>query len=49
MRWLLRTLVSDEDRRTIEADLAELYELRRRLDGEPAARRWLRRQQLIYP
>jgi putative ABC transport system permease protein len=49
VRWLLRALVNEEDRRSIEADLAELYELRRRMEGEPAARRWLRRQQLIYP
>jgi predicted permease len=49
VRWLLRALVDEEDRRAIEADLAELYELRRRIDGEPAARRWLRRQQWIYP
>jgi putative ABC transport system permease protein len=49
VRWLLRALVDAEDRRSIEADLAELYELRRRMDGEPAARRWLRRQRLIYP
>ena len=49
MRWWLRALVDEEDGRSIEADLAELYELRRRIDGEPAARRWLRRQQWIYP
>lgn len=49
MGWLLRALVNEEDRRAIEADLAELYEFRRRIDGEPAARRWLRRQRLIYP
>jgi putative ABC transport system permease protein len=49
MRWLLRLLVSDEDRRSIEADLAELYEVRRLTDGAPAADRWLRRQHVIYP
>ena len=49
MRWLLRLLVSEADRRSIENDLAELYELRRRLDGAPDADRWLRRQWLLYP
>jgi putative ABC transport system permease protein len=49
MRWLLDRLVSAEDRRSIEADLRELYELRRRRDGERAADRWLRRQRRIYP
>ena len=49
MRWLLRLLLSDADRRAIENDLAELFELRRRQDGERAATRWLRRQRLLYP
>ncbi|MBA2302928.1 MAG: ABC transporter permease [Acidobacteria bacterium] len=49
MRWLFRLLVTDDDRRAIESDLAELYEWRRRQDGERAASRWLRRQQLAYP
>src|SRR3954469_23940486 len=49
MRWLLRLLVSDQDRRSIDADLAELYDVRRRHDGERAANRWLRRQRRIYP
>ena len=49
MGWLLRLLVSDADRRTIDSDLAELYELRCRQRGEPAARRWLRRQRVLYP
>ena len=39
MRWLLRLLVSDADHRAIENDLAELYELRRRQDGERSADR----------
>jgi putative ABC transport system permease protein len=41
--------VSDRDRRAIESDLAELYEWRRRRDGDRAAARWLRRQLLLYP
>jgi predicted permease len=45
----MRLLVSEADRRTIEGDLAELYELRRRQRGEAAARRWLRRQRVLYP
>lgn len=49
MRWLLRRLVSDADRRVIDDDLAELYEIRRRIDGERFARRWLRRQKIAYP
>jgi putative ABC transport system permease protein len=49
MRWLLRLLVDDADRRAIENDLAELYEFRRRLDGPRRADRWLRRQRLLYP
>jgi predicted permease len=49
MRWLLGLLLSDSDRRAVEADLAELYELRRREHGERAAARWLRRQRLVYP
>jgi hypothetical protein len=46
---LLRFLVSDADRRAIESDLSELFELHRRHDGEVAAARWLRRQRLLYP
>jgi putative ABC transport system permease protein len=49
MRWLLRLLLDDADRRAVESDLAELFELRRRQDGERAAARWLRRQHLLYP
>ena len=49
MRWLLRRLVNEVDQRAIESDLAELYEFRRRMDGERAARRWLRRQRVLYP
>jgi putative ABC transport system permease protein len=49
MRWLLRFLLDDADRRTVESDLAELFELRRRQDGDRAAARWLRRQHLLYP
>jgi hypothetical protein len=49
MRWLLRVLLSDADRRAIENDLVELFELRRHRDGERAATRWLRRQRLLYP
>jgi putative ABC transport system permease protein len=49
MWGLFRLLVDDDDRRTIDSDLAELYEVRRRLDGDRAARRWLRRQRLTYP
>jgi putative ABC transport system permease protein len=49
MRWLLRLLVGDDDRRTIESDLGELYEWRRRHEGAPAADRWLRRQRVLYP
>ena len=44
MRTLLNWLVSDEDRRAIEADLAELYELRRRAVGDAAAAKWMRAQ-----
>ncbi len=49
MRWLLRLLLSETDRRAVESDLAELYELRRREHGDRAAARWLRRQHLVYP
>ena len=49
MRWLLRLLLNETDRRAVESDLAELYELRRREHGERAAARWLRRQHLVYP
>ncbi len=49
MRWLLRFLVSDADRRAIEHDLDELYQLRLRHDGPRAAARWLRSQQRILP
>ena len=49
MRWLLRVLSDEADRRAAESDLAELYELRRRQDGDRAAARWLRRQHLLYP
>jgi putative ABC transport system permease protein len=49
MRWLFRLLVKEEDRQAIESDLAELFELRRRQEGDRAAARWLRRQHLLYP
>jgi predicted permease len=49
VRWLVRWLVGDDDRRAIESDLMELYELRRRADGPRAARRWLWRQRLLLP
>ena len=49
MKWLLRLLVDEPDRRAIDADLAELYEVRRQFDGDRAAARWLRRQQFFYP
>ena len=49
MRWLLRFIVTEADRRAIESDLAELFELRRRHEGDAAAARWLRRQRLFYP
>ena len=49
MKWLLRLLVDEPDRRAIDADLAELYEVRRHLDGDQAAARWLRRQRFFYP
>ena len=48
MRWLLRWLVSDADRRVIESELAELYEWRVRQNGARAAGRWRRRQQFAY-
>jgi len=46
---LFRLIVRDADRRAIESDLAELFELKRRTDGDRAARRWLRRQRVLYP
>jgi hypothetical protein len=49
MRWVVRWLLGDDDRRAIESDLQELYELRRRSDGPRAARRWLWRQRLLLP
>jgi putative ABC transport system permease protein len=49
MRWLLRLLVSEADRRAIDSDLAELHEFRRRRDGADPADRWLRRQRRLYP
>ena len=49
MRWLLRFLVDETDRRAIETDLAELFELQRRQYGDREAARWLRRQHLVYP
>lgn len=48
MRWLLRFLSDDDDRQTIESDLAELYDVRRRHAGARAADRWLRRQRRAY-
>ncbi len=47
-RWL-RWLVREADRQAIENDLAELYEFRRRRDGDRAAAKWLRAQQRQYP
>jgi len=47
--WLFSLIVRDADRRAIESDLAELFELKRRTDGDRAARRWLRRQRVLYP
>ena len=47
MRHLLRLLVPENDRRAIESDLAELYELRRRKLGDQAADQWLRRQRRV--
>src|SRR5215218_558715 len=49
MRRLFHLLVSEADRRSIESDLAELHDYRRRRDGADAADRWLRRQRRIYP
>lgn len=49
MGWLFRLIVRDADRRAIENDLTELFELKRRQAGDRAARRWLRRQRLLYP
>ena len=49
MRWLLRLLVGQDDLRAFESDLAELYQVRRRHDGERAAARWLRRQRVVFP
>jgi putative ABC transport system permease protein len=48
VRWLLRYLVDDDDRQTIENDLEELYTVRRRHAGARAADRWLRRQRRAY-
>jgi putative ABC transport system permease protein len=47
VRHLLHFLVTDADRRAIENDLAELYELRRREFGDKAAEQWLRRQRRV--
>ena len=47
-RWL-RWLVREADHRAIESDLSELYEFRRRRDGDRAAAKWLRAQQRQYP
>jgi putative ABC transport system permease protein len=48
MHRLLRRFLPDADRRAIETELAELYELRRKSDGDAAAERWLRRQRRAY-
>jgi putative ABC transport system permease protein len=48
MRRLLSWLVTDADRRAIESELAELYEVRRREDGDVQAAKWLRRQRSAY-
>ena len=45
---LLRWLVTDADRRAIETELAELYELRRREAGDAAAAKWLRHQRAAF-
>jgi putative ABC transport system permease protein len=49
MRWLLRRLLSEGDRRAVESELSELYELRRATDGERAAKYWLWRQRVLLP
>ena len=49
MRWLLRLLVDDDDRRAIESDLAELYDYAGVATATAAADRWLRRQRRVYP
>lgn len=48
MRWLLRLLVSEADRRIIDSELAELYDMRRRTDGDAEAATWLRRQRAAF-
>lgn len=48
MRWLLRLLVSDADRRIIDSELTELYEVRRREAGDIEAAKWLRRQRAAF-
>jgi putative ABC transport system permease protein len=48
MRRLLRLFVSDADLRIIDSELTELYEHRRREDGDASARQWLRRQRSAY-
>jgi putative ABC transport system permease protein len=49
MRWIFRLLLNEDERRAIESELSELYELRRRMDGDRAARQWLWRQRALYP
>ena len=47
--WLVKLLLDERDRQIVEAELAELYALKRVHDGDPAARRWLARQRRLYP
>ncbi|TAK13306.1 MAG: ABC transporter permease [Acidobacteria bacterium] len=47
MRWLLRRWLSDDDRQAIEAELHELYHVRRREVGDRAAGRWIRRERRL--
>ncbi|MCZ6918349.1 MAG: ABC transporter permease [Gemmatimonadetes bacterium] len=44
VRWLLRLVLSRDDRRTVTNDLHELFERRRARDGDRAAAAWGRRQ-----
>ncbi len=48
-RWTIRLLLSRDCSRSVTSDLAELYETRRRRQGDHAARAWLRRQVAAYP
>jgi predicted permease len=48
VRWLLRRLLGENDARAIESELSELYDIRSRVDGAGAAKRWLWRQRARY-